>query len=104
MSVTFRSLLRLSGLYIVLLVACVSGEDPIRPYPNADGHLVSTTFLDHSSYLSGLDDPQWYLDHLPFVDLPDKTIQDVYYYRASVIKRHLKWVHEGHGWVSSKFD
>lgn len=83
------------------LAACVNGQDPIRPYPNADSFLLSTSFLNHSSYIQNLDDQQWYLDNLPFVDLPDQSMQDVYYYRASVIKRHLKWAHEGHGWVNS---
>ena len=74
-----------------------------RPYPRVDSHLQSTDFLDHESYLVGLDDHQWYLDNVPFIDVPDKAIQDVYYYRTSVIKRHIKWAHEGHGWVVTEF-
>ena len=74
----------------------VSSANP-RPYPLPDAHLQTTNILDHGSYLEGLDDHQWYLDNIPFVDLPDQSMQDVYYYRTSVIKRHLKWAHEGHG-------
>jgi hypothetical protein len=74
-----------------------------RPYPPADRHLKTTNILDHESYLAGLDDHPWYLDNIPFVDLPDKSMQDVYYYRTSVIKRHIKWAHEGHGWVVTEF-
>lgn len=69
-----------------------------RPYPPVDAHLQSTSLLDHESYLEGLDDHQWYLENIPFIDVPDKSLQDVYYYRASVIKRHIKWAREGHGW------
>lgn len=81
------------------LLSLAFAQDPTRPYPLPDSYLKSTDFLDHESYVKSLDDPQWYLDNIPFVDFPDKSIQDVYYYRASVIKRHIKWGHEGHGWL-----
>ncbi|KAI6815607.1 hypothetical protein KC327_g9282 [Hortaea werneckii] len=74
-----------------------------RPYPPPDSHLQSTNFLDHESYLDGLDDHQWYLDNIPFIDVPDKSLQNVYYYRTSVTKRHLEWAHEGHGWMVTEF-
>lgn len=81
-----------------------SGQsDPIRPYPLADSYLQTTHFLNHSSYISAYDDQQWLLDNIPFIDIPDKTVQDVYYYRSTVIKRHLKWTHEGQGWVFTEF-
>ncbi|KAK5136227.1 hypothetical protein LTR08_003834 [Meristemomyces frigidus] len=74
-----------------------------RPYPPSDAYLQTTNFLNHSSYLTNLDDNQWYLDNIPFIDVPDPRLQEVYYYRASVIKRHLKWVHEGQGWTVTEF-
>lgn len=86
-----------------LAVAANAQSDPIRPYPVADAYLTTTNFLNHSSYITGLDDHQWYLDNIPFIDLPDQSMQDVYYYRASVIKRHLRWAHQGHGWVVTEF-
>lgn len=85
-------------LPLLLLFSLLAiGQQIPRPYPLPDAHLRSTNLLDHQSYLDGFDDQQWYLDNIPFVDVPDQSMQDVYYYRASVIKRHLKWVHEGHG-------
>lgn len=75
----------------------------LRPYPLANSYLQTTEFLNHTSYLDGLDDHQWYLDNIPFIDVPSQLIQDVYYYRTSVIKRHVKWAHEGHGWVVTEF-
>ncbi|GAB7358550.1 hypothetical protein MBLNU230_g2612t1 [Neophaeotheca triangularis] len=74
-----------------------------RPYPPADSYLQTTDFLDHPSYLDGIDDQQWYLDNIPFIDIPDQLMQDVYYYRTSVVKRHQNWIHEGHGWMMSEF-
>ncbi len=50
-----------------------------------------------------MDEPQWYLDNLPFVDFPDLQIQEIYYYRASVLKRHLVYTHKNHGWIITEF-
>jgi hypothetical protein len=91
------------SLLLLLLVNPVQCQDPPRPYPLPDAYLSTTSILNHSSYVQGFDDPQWYLDNIPFVDLPDKSTQDVYYYRTSVIKRHLKFAHEGHGWLFTEF-
>ncbi|KAK3675323.1 hypothetical protein LTR78_004833 [Recurvomyces mirabilis] len=91
---------------VVALIALgtgVTNATVSRPYPPADSYLQTTNFLNHSSYVQDLDDPQWYLDNIPFIDVPDQSMSDVYYYRTSVIKRHLKWVAEGQGWVSTEF-
>ena len=88
--------------FILTLLTTTQAVNP-RPYPPVDSYLQTTNFLDHESYLTGLDDHQWYLDNIPFIDVPDKSVQDVYYYRTSVIKRHIKWAHEGHSWVVTEF-
>jgi hypothetical protein len=93
----------LKPLLLAILANLVFSQDPIRPYPLPDSYLLTTSILNHPSYVGTFDDPQWYLDNIPFVDLPDKSIQDVYYYRTSVIKRHLKFAHEGHGWLFTEF-
>lgn len=90
-------------LLLAALARLCDSQDPPRPYPLPDAYLSSTSLLNHSSYVQGFDDPQWYLDNIPFVDLPDQSTQDVYYYRTSVIKRHLKFAHEGHGWLFTEF-
>ena len=86
----------------MLLHLCYA-QDPPRPYPPPDAYLSTTSILNHSAYINAFDDQQWFIDNIPFVDFPDKSIQDVYYYRTTVIKRHLKWAHEGHGWVFTEF-
>ncbi|TKA32413.1 hypothetical protein B0A50_01519 [Salinomyces thailandicus] len=93
----------LAAATAALFAAPITLAATSRPYQPADSYLQPTNFLKHSSYLIGLDDPQWYLDNIPFIDVPDEILQDVYYYRTSVIKRHLKWAHEGHGWVVTEF-
>lgn len=94
---------KLPLLIALVLPSLCLGQDPIRPYPLPDDFVLTKSILDHQSYVSSLDDPQWYLDNIPFIDLPDKNIQDVYYYRTSVLKRHLKYSHEGHGWLFTEF-
>lgn len=50
-----------------------------------------TSFLNHSRLLGSIEDPGWYEDNVPFVDLPDQQIQDVYYYRLQSYKEHLHY-------------
>ena len=92
---------------LLVLLASLFGlahsQDPVRPYPLPDSFLSSTSILNHSQYVQGLDEPQWYLDNIPFVDFPDPQIQEIYYYRTSVLKRHLVYTHESHGWIFTEF-
>lgn len=78
--------------------ASVSGTASTYPAVGPGTH-----FLDHASYLSGLNDPAWYEGNIPFVDLPDKTIQDVYYYRWRVWKEHLRYTNPTDGWILTEF-
>lgn len=103
---TYQDTMRFLSVVAALALLCSNpalSQDPVRPYPVPDSYLQTTSFLDHESYVSHLDDPQWFLDNIPFVDFPELSIQDVYYYRTSVIKRHLKYAHEGQGWVFTEF-
>ena len=75
------------ALAAVLLWSCAA-QDPVYPYPVTDAYLPTTSILNHSSYVESLQDSNWLLNNIPFVDFPDKSVQDVYYYRTSVIKRY----------------
>lgn len=95
-----------AALLLTTLIATSSSssaQTPNRPYAPADSYLHTTNFLNHTSYLTNLDDQQWYLDNIPFISIPDELMQDVYYYRTSVVKRHQTWIHEGHGWMMTEF-
>lgn len=94
--------LEAATLTLLSLLRLTSAANP-RPYPPADGYLQTTNILNHTSYLDGLDDQQWYLDNIPFIDVPDQQIQDVYYYRTSVVKRHIKWTFGAAGWMVTEF-
>ena len=90
-------------LALVASAKLVLGQDPLRPYPLPDAFLSSTSVLNHSQYVETLDEPQWYLDNIPFIDFPDPMVQEIYYYRTSVLKRHLAYTHQGHGWIFTEF-
>ena len=92
-----------SASVLSCLFSVCFAQDPVRPYPLPPSYTQTTSFLNHSSYVSNFDEPQWYLDNIPFVDFPDQSLQDVYYYRTTVIKRHLKYTQQGHGWSFTEF-
>jgi hypothetical protein len=64
---------------------------------------TGTHFLDHAAALAGYADPAWYEANIPFVDLPDATMQSVYYYRWRVWKEHLRYTNPTDGWISTEF-
>lgn len=62
-----------------------------------------TSFLNHAALLGSADDPGWYEANIPFLEVPDRQIQDVYYYRWQTYKEHLVYTGPEYGWLSSEF-
>jgi hypothetical protein len=85
---------------LVSTVVVPSSAAAGSPYPPAGR---DTTFLDHDALLSGLAEPEWYKANIPFLDVPDEQIQDVYYYRWSTYKRHLRYTGRESGYVITEF-
>ncbi|MBF9066950.1 MGH1-like glycoside hydrolase domain-containing protein [Streptacidiphilus fuscans] len=93
-----------------LPAAAVADQAP-APLTTAAQHVADaypsvgpgTHFLDDASYLSGFNDPAWYESNIPFVDLPDATLQNVYYYRWRDWKEHLTYTDPTDGWISTEF-
>ncbi|MGW4058378.1 MGH1-like glycoside hydrolase domain-containing protein [Amycolatopsis sp. NPDC004747] len=83
---------------VVPAVAAEAGPPPMYPGVGPGTHL-----LDHPAKLSGLSDPGWYEANIPFVDLPDKAIEDTYYYRWRTFKEALKYTGPADGWIVSEF-
>jgi hypothetical protein len=85
----------------------VSAAEAVAQPPAAVGAAAvpgaGTHVLDDASYLTGFNDKQWYEDNVPFIDLPDKTIQDVYYYRWRTWKEHLRYTNPTDGWILTEF-
>ena len=64
---------------------------------------LCTSFLNHSRLLVSIEDSGWYEDNVPFVELPDQNIQDVYYYRLQSYKEHLFYTSTENGYISTEF-
>ena len=62
-----------------------------------------THFIDDAAKLAGFNDPQWYEANIPFLDVPDTQIEDVYYYRWRTWKEHLRYTDPADGWISTEF-
>lgn len=110
---------RRTKVAIFLLAACALAPiatplfametQPLPPlYPEIG---PGTHILDHDKLLSRatLNDPgfypsalDWYKANIPFLEVPDKAIQAVYYYRWSVVKRNLKNT-GADGYISTEF-
>jgi hypothetical protein len=53
-------------------------QTPPPVYPEVG---PTTHFINEDAVLSGFPEPAWYKANVPFIDLPDQTIENVYYYR-----------------------
>jgi mannosylglycerate hydrolase MGH1-like protein/alpha-galactosidase-like protein/F5/8 type C domain-containing protein/glycosyl hydrolase family 65 len=73
---------------------------PASPYPSVG---PGTHFLDDAALLTGMSQPGWYEANIPFLSVPDPTIQSVYYYRWRVFKEHLRETQPGTGQIITEF-
>jgi len=70
-------------------------QSPTAPSPGK--------FLNHAVLLGNVDsDPSWFQANIPFLEVPDPQIQQIYYYRWHTYKEHLVPV-PSVGWVSTEF-
>ncbi|WP_182906892.1 MGH1-like glycoside hydrolase domain-containing protein [Microbispora sp. H13382] len=76
------------------------GQAPPATYPEVG---KGTAFLDHDAFVSGYAEPEWYKANIPFLEVPDREIQDVYYYRWSTYKRHIRYTDSATGHVITEF-
>ena len=96
-----RAILLRAGCLAVLAAPCARAIDPPVAYPGAAPG--GTHFLNQTALLGSVDDPQWFLHNIPFVELPDQQIQQVYYYRWQTYKEHLIYTGSIYGWLSTEF-
>ncbi|MFD2419952.1 MGH1-like glycoside hydrolase domain-containing protein [Amycolatopsis pigmentata] len=99
----FRHVCVVAALFTGLIAAppVTAGAAPAPPmYPQVG---PGTHLLDHSAKLAGFVEPDWYEANIPFVDLPDKAIEDTYYYRWRTYKEALKYTGARDGWIVSEF-
>ncbi|WP_428391151.1 MGH1-like glycoside hydrolase domain-containing protein [Lichenicoccus sp.] len=97
-----RGILHATALAGLLLAAQpASAIDPPQPFPGAAPG--GTDFLNKSALLGPVNDPDWFLHNIPFLDVPDSLIQQVYYYRWQTYKEHLIYTGSIYGWLSTEF-
>ena len=49
-------------------------------------------------------DWHWYQEHIPFIDTPDKSLDEVYYYRWQLVTKHLRYVDAERGYIATEFN
>ncbi|KAF2966545.1 hypothetical protein GQX73_g7020 [Xylaria multiplex] len=62
-----------------------------------------TSFLDHEDAISGFMGRGFLRENIPYIDIPDELIQDVYYYRWTSLQRNLRYVTAGTGYMCTEF-
>ena len=65
--------------------------------------LKGTSFLDPNSPIKGFAAQSFLRENIPYIDIPDPQIQAVYYYRWSVVQRHLRYTVPGTGYILTEF-
>jgi hypothetical protein len=88
------------AIFAASLLSTSFAQAPPAP---ADQNVPGTSFLDHETPIRNFFGQTWLEENIPFIDIPDKQIQDVYYYRWSVLQRHLRYTLPGTGYMVTEF-
>ena len=62
-----------------------------------------TNFINRSAKVRNYAESGWFLKQIPFIDIPDSEIEEIYYYRWSSHKRHLRYTLPGGGYSVTEF-
>ncbi|MES2739909.1 MAG: RICIN domain-containing protein [Pseudomonadota bacterium] len=84
-----------------MISTCAVAIEPTAPYPGAAPG--ATAFLNKANLLGNANDPDWFNHNIPFLEVPDSQIQQVYYYRWQTYKEHLVYTGPIYGWLSTEF-
>ncbi len=85
---------------LIALSRMVHAQDPPQP---ENINTTGTSFLDHDSPLRGFFGQTFLKENIPFIDIPDPNIEEVYYYRWSSLTRHLRYTVPGTGYILTEF-
>jgi hypothetical protein len=95
------ALLSAIAALLVLTSTVLARRQLLLPQLKAD--VRGTSFLDHESSIAGFQGQTFLKDNIPFIDIPDSLIQDVYYYRWTSLQRNLRYVTAGTGYMCTEF-
>lgn len=90
------------NLIAVLVALCLPTYAQGPPLP-ADHNVTGTSFLDHDAPIANFFGKTFLKDNIPYIDIPDKNIEEVYYYRFSSLQRHLRYTTAGTGYIITEF-
>ncbi|KAI5917574.1 Six-hairpin glycosidase-like protein [Camillea tinctor] len=62
-----------------------------------------TSFLNHKQLIGDFAGASFLGDNIPFIDIPDSLVQDVYYYRWTSLQRNLRYIRPGTGYMCTEF-
>ena len=62
-----------------------------------------TNILDHETPIKQYYGKTFLRENIPYVDIPDANIQNLYYYRWSTLQRHLRYTTAGTGYILTEF-
>lgn len=62
-----------------------------------------TNFLNHEAPIKNYLDKNILKENIPFIDIPDSEIQEIYYYRWSTLFRHFRYTTAGSGYILTEF-
>jgi hypothetical protein len=89
-----------AGASAAATTAAAASGSGAAPYPSVGG---GTHFLNDGALLGSAGEKAWYKANIPFLDVPDPTIQSTYYYRWRVWKEHLRPTGTANGDVLTEF-
>ncbi|TGJ82500.1 hypothetical protein E0Z10_g6276 [Xylaria hypoxylon] len=87
--------------FLVLTHTVLAHRQP-QIFQNTGG-IRGTSFIDHEDTISGFHGRTFLRDNIPYIDIPDKLVQDVYYYRWTSLQRNLRYVTAGIGYMCTEF-
>ncbi|KAI0427714.1 Six-hairpin glycosidase-like protein [Xylaria sp. FL1042] len=87
--------------FFVLAHAVLARPQPLERQNARD--VKGTSFLDHEGPISDFFGRTFLRDNIPYIDIPDKLIEDVYYYRWTSIQRNIRYVTAGTGYMCTEF-
>ncbi|KAI1383717.1 Six-hairpin glycosidase-like protein [Hypoxylon trugodes] len=88
------------GILCVLVYATLAQQALSPSEPEV---VRGTSFLDHDEPISAFAGKTFLKRNIPFIDIPDSLIQDVYYYRWTSIQRNLRYIKAGTGYMCTEF-
>jgi hypothetical protein len=98
-------LLQLGWLVGAIFIFFPIASAQLPPGPPLPENILknTTSFLDQTTPIKDFFGQTFLKQNIPFIDIPDKGIQDVYYYRWSSLQRHLRYTVAGTGYIITEF-